>query len=349
MVGNVVGKSGRDRESWLQANQQAVERRLAPLRSKGDGVIFVEPAGPHFVVVVKSGSRLRLMLVEQVAPRSDLTQAHLDLDRPFHLAAPYTQAMTLGLLWPRAPRRIYAVGLGGGRLPMVLHHLFPEAEIDCAEIEPLVLRAAERFFGLRPDERLRVAIEDGREWLAQIEDERPYDLMLIDAFLDNNYTPYRLATREFFELARGSLSADGVLVVNLLAADPFIGDKVETARAVFPGLALCPAGEENRVLYASPAPTPGRAELADRAATLESACRFPFPFAGWVDALELEIVGKAGAAVLRDDAPPPHYFDSLPSFDGAFGRTAPELPCPCGSGSRFGACHGVPMGEKQGD
>ena len=340
-------KSGTDRESWLESNRLAVERRLAPLRSKGDGVISVEPAGPHFVVIVKSGSRLRMLLVEQVAPRSDLTQAHLDLDHPFYLVAPYTQAMTLGLLWSRDVRRIYAAGLGGGRLPMVLHHFLPAAEIDCAEIEPAVQRAAERFFGLRPDERLRVAIEDGREWLARPEDERPYDLMLVDAFLDNNYTPYRLATQEFFELAQSRLSADGVLVVNLLSCDPYIADKIATARAVFPGLALCPAGEENQVLFASPAPIPARTELAERAAALQDACRFPFPFADWVDALELEIPGKADVAVLRDAAPPPNYFDSLPSFDGAFSRTEPRLPCPCGSGRRFVACHGAPAAREE--
>jgi spermidine synthase len=323
---------------WLAYSQQVLERRLAPLRDRADGVLSVEPAGPHFVVVIKTKSRLRMLLAEQVAPRSDLTQSHLDLDHPLSLVAPYMQAMMLGLLWPGVIRRIYVAGLGGGRLPLVLHHHLPEVLIDCAEIEPVVLRAAERYFGLRRDERLRVAIADGREWLARLKDERRYDLMLIDVFLDNGYTPYRMATQEFFELARSRLTADGVLVVNLLASDPYFTDKIATAGSVFPGLALCPAGEDNQVLFASTRPMPGQESLTERAVALEATINFRFPFREWVPVLVFP--AATHGRILRDDDPPPDYFQALPSFEGAFGRTALELPCPCGSGSSFGACHG---------
>ncbi len=336
--------NGKERRQWLVDSQRAIERRLAPLRDKADGVLFVEPAGPHFVVVIKNESRLRMLLAEQVAPRSDLTQSHLDLDRPLHLVAPYMQAMTLGLLWPVDCRRIYAAGLGGGRLPLILHHLLPEVLIDCTEIEPVVLQAAERYFGLRQDERLRVAIADGRQWLADLDDERLYDLILIDVFLDNGYTPYRMATREFFELVRSRLTADGVLVVNLLSTDPDFADKVATAQSVFPGLALCPAGEENQVLFASVRPIAAPDLLVKRALILEETLGIPFPFSTWVPSLE--IPASSGGMILRDDAPPADHFQFLPSFDGAFSRTAPELPCPCGSGNRFGACHGAPYGVK---
>ena len=338
------GQAGVEREAWLASNLLALERRLSWLRAKPDGVIFVEPAGPQFVIVTKKNSHIRLLLVEQARPRSDLTQAHLDLDNPLSLISPYLQAMLLGLAWQSDPRRIYLAGLGGGRLALVLHHFFPAAVIDCAEIDPVVVDVAERFFGVRQDERLRVAVEDGREWLARPArsgSEVRYDLILLDVFLDNAYTPYRLATREFYQLCRRRMTENGVLVVNLLVTDPFYAAKIATIKSVFQQIALCPVLGDNRVLFATLGARLEKDALIERAKALQAKVSFPFPFDAWASALDMgQELGGGEGRILRDDAPPDNYFDSLPSFDAPFGRTEPELPCPCGSGRRLGDCHG---------
>ena len=142
------------RQEWLASNRRAIERRVGWLQAKPDGVLAVEPAGPHYAVVTKRGSHLRLVLAEQTRPQSDLTQSSLDLEDPLHLVSPYTQAALLGLAWPQDLRSVYAIGLGGGRVPLVLHHYLPEATVDCAEIEPVVVGVAQKYFGLRQDRRV---------------------------------------------------------------------------------------------------------------------------------------------------------------------------------------------------
>jgi spermidine synthase len=333
-----------EREEWLESNRRAIERRLQWLHAKADGVLAVQPAGPHFAVVTKRGSHVRLVLAEQVRPQSNLTQSSMDLNDPLHLVSPYTQAVVLGLAWAQEVRRVYVIGLGGGRVPMVLHHYLPESIIDCAEIDPVVVSLAEKYFGLRQDERLRVAVADGREWLARPEGRGPYDMIFLDAYLDNAYTPYLLATRQFCRLCRDRLGEEGVLVVNLMTTDRYHADKVRTLQSVFPQACYCPAAGDNRVFFAGQQRPWDRDGLLERVRALQERHRFPFPVEGLAARMVLEIdaeaLGLGRAEVLTDEEPPEGYFDSLPSFDLAFGRIDPELPCPCGSGVRFGACHG---------
>jgi spermidine synthase len=314
--------------------------RLAPLQALPDGTVVVEPAGPHFLVITKEESMLRFWLVEQADSSTGVIQSEIDLAEPLMLQEAYTQAMLLGLLWQPQPRSIYVAGFGGGRLPLLLHHYCPQTQITCSEIEPEIIRLAERFFGIRQDERLQVVVEDGRNWLARQRD--PLDLILVDVFLDNGYSPYRMATVEFYALCRERLTSNGVVAVNLLANDPFLERRIQSLVAAFPAVWLLTArpfdGDENIIVVATAAPELEKATLCERAQTLDGYFSFPFGLAPLATMLTRQ--QATGAPPLWDDEPPPGYFDSLPSFAGPFSRVGPELPCPCGSGRRFADCHG---------
>jgi spermidine synthase len=247
----------------------------------------------------------------------------------------------LGLLWEPQPRSLYAAGFGGGRLPLLLHHYCPQAQITCSEIEPEIIRIAERFFGIRQDERLQVVVEDGRNWLARSRD--PLDLILVDVFLDNGYSPYRMATVEFYALCRERLTSNGAVAVNLLANDPFLERRIQSLVAAFPAVWLLTArpfdGDENIIVVATAAPELDQAALIERAQALDGYFRFPFALTPLAATLVRQ--RPTGTPPLWDDDPPPGYFDTLPSFAGPFSRVSPELPCPCGSGRRFADCHGL--------
>jgi spermidine synthase len=288
---------------------------------------------------------VRLVLVEQARPQTTVTQSECDLSDALRLVAPYTQAALLGLLWQPQPRRIYVIGLGGGRVPLVLHHYLPEAVIECSEIDPVVLRLAERYFGLRPDERLQVVIEDGREWLTRRDRRQPYDIIFLDAFLDRGYTPYRLATVEFCELCRAHLSERGVLIINLLESDPFFAARVRTVEQVFAHVNLCPVPGENCLVFAAVTPGLDREEWLEQARAAQETHGFTFPFVeraidlAYAPTIRERLPALDQAPLLADDEPPEGYFELLPSFDSPFMRLDPELPCPCGSGRRAGDCH----------
>ncbi len=321
----------------------ALKARLAPIRQMRDGTIYTEPSGVHFHVVTKQESAVCFWLIDQANPSSGVIQSEIDLDQPLTLVEFYTQAMLLGLLWQPAPKRVYMAGFGGGRIAQVLHAHLPDVTITATEIDPNIVTVAQRFFGVEQDERLRVEIADGRNWLAA--QETRFDLIFIDVFLDHGYSPYRLATREFYELCRERLAPGGVVVTNVLVTDPFWAARVRTMQAVFPAVWHALEPEENLVLFGGMDTTVDLSELIARAAALKPQYGFAFPWAINTTTLRRAPAHLPGpidsAPILLDAAPPPGYFDKLPNFAAPFSRVAPDLPCPCGSGLRFDQCHGV--------
>jgi spermidine synthase len=315
---------------------------LQPVRGLKDGTIYVEPSGIHFHVIIKNGSSIRFMLIEQTNPNTGVVQSEIDIDQPLLLMEPYSQAMLLSLLWKPQPKNIYMAGLGGGRLPLLLHHYIPTTHIDCTDIEPGVVTLAKAFFAIRPDERLNIAIEDGRNWLETT--STLYDLILLDVFLDNGYSPYRMTTVEFFQLCRSHLTPGGVVSINVLSGDSFVAAKARTLGEVFSHTYLFAEPGDNYVLFGSDSEMESET-LKTRAAQLDAIHAFPFPYREIGARLTVglgDLAAEAKAAPLLTDAdPPPAYFDTLPSFNSPFSRVAPDLPCPCGSGVRYADCHGA--------
>ena len=326
--------------AWAIENFSQILQRLQPAQAADEGTLYAEMHGPHFIVVTKSFNRLRLWILDQDQPNSGVVQSEMSLDNPLFLVDPYTQAAMLGLCWQPAPRRIYCAGLGGGRVPMILHHHLPHAQIDCTEIDPTVIEMAQRFFGLGLDARLQVHIEDGRGWL---EANEPYDLIFVDVFLDRGYIPYRMSTVEFYQLCQSKLTPGGILVINLLSEDEFLPQRVRTLCEVFTGVMICPLDEGNTLLYASMTRL-DRETIIERAIDLQQTHHFSFPFA----TLSLELKSDLSAAgldltqvaPLYDRMPPAGYFDALPALVDLAMPVDPALPCPCGSGQRYGQCHG---------
>ncbi|MBW1805485.1 MAG: hypothetical protein JRJ06_03805 [Deltaproteobacteria bacterium] len=101
----------------------------------------------------------------------------------------YTQLAFAGLLLNRAPAKVLVIGLGGGVIPRDMHDYFPEAEIDVVEIDPEIVKVAELFFFFKPDERLRVYVADGREFVQQQASREPrpaYDMVVVANVLRSN-------------------------------------------------------------------------------------------------------------------------------------------------------------------
>jgi spermidine synthase len=284
---------------------------------------------------------VKFLLVEQSNPSSAVVQSEISVEDPLLLMEQYTQALLLSLTWKPQPKRVYVAGLGGARLPLLLHHYLRDVHIDCTDIDPDVIRIAQQYFGLQIDERVHVKIEDGRKWLET--NDTIYDIILLDVFLDNGYSPYKMTTVEFFLLCRNRLASNGIVAINVLSDDKFITAKAHTLAEVFPYTYSYVELNGNIVLFGATAEVT-LDQLQERAAKLDAIYAFPFPFreigtqvrAGLGD-LDNQV---AKAQTLTDADPPLEYFDNLPSFDSPFSRVAPDLPCPCGSGLRFADCHG---------
>jgi spermidine synthase len=275
----------------------------ARLRALPDGPIHTHVTDGRTIIVQKAGSELHLLFDSE---ESCEIQSRLDLARPLDLVSTYTRACLLGLLWVPRPRRVHVLGLGGGRMPMVLRHHLPETVIDCTEIDAAVVEIATTYFGVRPDEHLHILVEDGRGFLECPDDGDPYDLLIVDAFTGAGAGATRLATVEFWETCRRRLAREGVAVLSILPGDPLLERKVATIASVFPCAHLY-AEDGTTVVFAHGGPTIARDELARRASHLQATHRFAFP----LDALARSVWevpsryaaegGSRVGGVLRDD------------------------------------------------
>jgi spermidine synthase len=196
-------------------------------------------------------------------------QSCVDLANPKRFALNYTRLMLGGALFTAdPPRRVLIVGLGGGTLPMALAELLPEAQIDVAEIDPAVTRAAKKFFAFKDGPKMRVIEEDGRVHVKRAGRAGVrYDLVMLDAF-DHEYIPEHLLTREFLTEVKTLLGDRGVLVANTFSSSALYDHESTTYAAVFGS--FYNLKRENRVIVARMGGLPDVAELERRSRDYEA-------------------------------------------------------------------------------
>jgi len=239
-------------------------------------------------VLHRARGRLQELIVEEddcerrlkiLSERSGEWQSRMDLREPSRLVAAYTRAMMLALLWRPAPSRAHVLGLGGGRIPVFLRRRYPALTIDCTEIDPDIHDVAIRFFGFRPDPRMQVHLEDGREFLrrrgcpspepAVASGGKGYDIIFVDAFCGTGHSPVRLSSTEFLETCRANLAPGGIIALNMTPGDPLERSRLAAVEQVFQS-AYIYRGEEALVAFGALQPWLPLGELLDRAARAAS-------------------------------------------------------------------------------
>jgi spermidine synthase len=196
-------------------------------------------------------------------------------------------------------RRALVLGMGAGESIRSMRVTAPSIVIDAVEIDPRVVEAASRWFGLdvAADPRLRVHVMDARRFLAR--DRGTYDLVQLDVYQGGPYVPFHLVTEECFRLARARMSDDALLMMNVYdrSADAALRQRLgATLRRVFPSVLVGRTGAGNFMLFAFTR-VPSAERLANGQASLRSK-------AG-VRALALRDVPVAeGAPVFTDDLAP---------------------------------------------
>jgi spermidine synthase len=229
-------------------------------------VRFDKPSPFGRVLVVDEGD-LRHMRFGGV---NGADQSSISLTDPGAAPMECIRHALVGLALTRQIKRALLIGLGGGSFSTLLLRAFPGASVDAVEINPVVVEAAKRFFGLTSGPRLRVHTMDGAAFVRRAP-AGSYDLIFLDAYGEADDPPPGLATPAFYRELRAKLSPGGVLVVNLSVPDTT--ERVLAARinAAFPGCAsLAGERDKNLVLFgpAAGATLPEVAAAVRRARTL---------------------------------------------------------------------------------
>lgn len=229
--------------------------------------IIHEERSQYRDVVVTEFNNQRCMLFN--IQRGDMNQTCVDLRDPRRLVFSYTRMSFVGLLFNPDPQRVLVAGLGGGTIPSVLRELYPQAQIDVLEVDPAVVRVAERFFNFQPDEHMQVHEADARVFVKRAGLRgQSYDYIVLDAF-SGEYIPEHLLTREFLQEVADILTPEGILVANTFAGSRLYDHESATYHSVFGRFySLREAGSGNRILVAAKHDLRPAAELLSTARAL---------------------------------------------------------------------------------
>ena len=216
---------------WQEDNLTAISQRLLPFQDTQSGILFEQVTCYNHIIVRRSREQL-MLCYRHTGSQIEEIESRLIPVTPLALPSAYTQAMLLALIWRPEPERILLIGLGGGRLQMILHHYMEQVVLHTVELDPLVVEVAERFFGICQDKRQHIIVQDGREYLRSAVAHTAYDIIMLDAYSVEGI-PLHLSTQEFYNECRACLAPGGVVATNLQSGTPEYDAVQKTFDAAF--------------------------------------------------------------------------------------------------------------------
>lgn len=240
---------------------------LARLGPAGDPTVLFEQPSPFGTVqVLEQPDGLRELYLTPGGAR----QTALYPGRPLELVLDYTRVAQVGLALVPADARLLYVGLGGGAMPMYARRMRPMARISAVDIDPVVVRVAQEWFGFDPDWGMRAYVGDGAEFIAGRSDAA-WHMIVLDAFSVDG-VPEALSTPEFFEDVRRVLRPEGVVVANVHTGNAAYEPMMRAYRATFEQVVeLQVPGRAQRIVLAAGTPDP--APLLQRESVLDAVRR----------------------------------------------------------------------------
>ncbi len=169
------------------------------------------------------------------------------------------------MLLADSPKRALVIGFGLGSTAWSIAQ-YPVDRVDCVELVPAE-RTAARYFAsenksILSDPEFRFIVQDGRNFL--LTNTEKYDVISFNA-INPSFSPY-LYTREFYELCRSRLSANGVVCAWVPTNMGRFDTLAATFRSVFPHVTLWYCNTFHAVLIATPQPL--KVDLAKLAAEM---------------------------------------------------------------------------------
>ncbi len=218
------------------------------------GMIYETESAYNYIQVLEQDGYLMLRLNEGQGVHSMYHPSILNY------AGPWEQVLVAPFFNP-APVKITdvtsmaIVGLAAGTTARQAFAVFPNISIDGIEIDPAIVDAGNRYFGMDLP-NLNVIVQDGRWGLQHT--GRKYQVISVDAYRPP-YIPWHLTTREFFQTVHESLTEDGIMVINIGRAPDdrrLINSLASTIRLEFASIHVMDLpGTFNSILYATVQPT----------------------------------------------------------------------------------------------
>jgi spermidine synthase len=144
------------------------------------------------------------------------------------------------------PQEVLVIGGGTHTFPTVLAASRTDVSIMVAEIDPALDQVARDYFGFKPNERLAVRYQDGRQYLRST--DKSFSVIFVDAY-SSLTPPFHLATVEAVGLMAKRLETGGVVVANLIGSTEGKGYRMlqamyDTYGSVFGHLSITPVNPD---------------------------------------------------------------------------------------------------------
>jgi spermidine synthase len=295
--------------SRVSADGLIDENVRAQMLKHSDGQVAHLETEYNELFIDKHGSLLGL---SSTYKRNDYIESIVDLKDPDAMTLLYCQIMPVALAYPQETKRILIMGLGAGSISTYLGRAMPDAQIDVVELDPGVIAAGKKYFGLRETAKVRFIESDGRVYLNRHKDA--YDIILLDAFRELG-VPFHMLTREFYALVKEHLAPGGAVASNVVANTKLYLSTLVTLQAVFPTVDVYPAwsvpNEAQAIAVAVSEPRPSAESLMQRALALQTDYRFRYPLPALVGKRVTELHSKS-ADVLTDDFAPADLYRATP-------------------------------------
>lgn len=261
------------------------EMKLIDERSSTYNNIYVYKDGPSVIMTFGHNKRF-------------YTESIYDTRNELALPVTYTRFMTVALAYASELDSLLEIGFGGGRTAWYLHKLVPSLDITCVELDPAVAELAKKHFGVREEDKFKIAIADGRSYMVRSRDT--WNVIMIDAYR-GPFVPFHLLTEEFYEVVKSKLKPGGVMVQNVEPTTMMFDSALATLMKVFPNVEGYDAGG-NIVLVAYDGPRKSPAALSARATVLQAKHRLVYPLGEFIP--ERRILTRSEGKVLTDDFAP---------------------------------------------
>ena len=203
------------------------------------------------------------------------------------------------------------VGLGAGSICTYLGRALPDVRIDVVEVDPGVIAAGRKYFGLQETDKVHFIEGDGRVYLNRSKDL--YDLILLDAYRELG-VPFHLLTRSSI-LSFSNACGGRRRGVQYRRQHKTLSIEPSHFAYVFPTVDIYPdwndATGAQSIAIAVSAARPSANALMQRAVALQEQRHFRYPLPDLVG----ERVPREGAddsEVLTDDFAPVNLYETIP-------------------------------------
>lgn len=152
----------------------------------------------------------------------DTPQSDVNLQDPGRLFLEYVQRMghAIDLVGaPGQPVTAVHLGAGGLTLPRYIAHTRPGSDQTVIEVERDLVPFVRKHLPLPPEARIQMRYKDARVGLSTLPPRLRgmVDVLIVDVF-SGSHTPVHVTTLEFYSEAAALLSADGIMLVNVMDA-----------------------------------------------------------------------------------------------------------------------------------